>query len=173
MDFFTEYIIKQKKSPKVYLAAAGMVLLTLIVWYFSLYFLANPMFSGIVGLLDAGMVYFTYIIITNFDVEYEYIATNTDLDIDRIIHRRKRKRIASLRLNEIELMAPVGYAEFKHEENGSFKNVYMAAISADHPDAYYIIYEKNGERNKLIFNPTEKIIEYSQRMAPRKVFKKA
>ena len=173
MDFFTEYIIKQKKSPKVILAALGMVLLTLIVWYFSLYFLANPMFSGIIGLIDAGMVYISYIVITNFNIEYEYIATNTELDVDKIINRRKRKRVASFRLSEIELMAPVGYAEFKHEENGNFKNVYMAAISENHPDAYYVIYEKNGERNKLIFNPTEKIIDYAKKIAPRKVYVKA
>ncbi|MBQ8526031.1 MAG: hypothetical protein IJ460_04875 [Clostridia bacterium] len=173
MDFFTEYIIKQKKSPKVILAAVGMVLLTLIVWYLSLFLIANPMFSGIAGLLDAGMVYFTYVVITNFNIEYEYIATNTDLDIDKITNRRKRKRVASLRLNEIEIMAPVGYAEFKNEENGTFKNVYMAAICENHPDAYYIIYEKNGERNKLVFNPTDKIIEYAKRIVPRKVYTKA
>ena len=173
MDFFTEYIIKQKKSPKVILAALGMILLTLIVWYLSLFLLSNAALSGIVGLIDAGMVYVSYIVITNFNIEYEYIATNTDLDVDKIINRRKRKRIASFRLTEIELMAPVGYAEFKHEENGNFKNVYMAAISADHPDAYYIIYEKNGERNKLIFNPTDKIIEYAKRIVPRKVYTKA
>lgn len=173
MDFFTEYIVKQKKSPKVYLAAVGMVFLTLAVWYFSLILLASPVFSGIAALLDMGVVYVSYIVITSFNVEYEYIATNTDLDVDKIINRRKRKRIASLRLNDIELMAPVGYKEFANEENGTFKNVHMAAISADHPDAYYIIYEKNGERNKLIFNPTEKIIEYAKRISPRKVYVKA
>ena len=173
MDFFTEHIVKQKKSPKVILAAAGMVLLTLIVWYFSLILIANPLLSGIGGLIDMGMVYFTYIVITSFNIEYEYIATNTELDIDKIINRRKRKRILSLRLSEIELMAPVGYSELLSQENGNFAKVHMAAIEQNHPDAYYIIYEKNGEKNKLIFNPTDKIIEYAKRMATSKVYIKA
>ena len=120
-----------------------------------------------------GMVYFTYIVITSFNIEYEYIATNTELDIDKIINRRKRKRILSLRLSEIELMAPVGYSELLSQENGNFAKVHMAAIEQNHPDAYYIIYEKNGEKNKLIFNPTDKIIEYAKRMATSKVYKKA
>lgn len=173
MDFFTEYIIKQKKSPKVWLAVFGMLVAILAVWFFSMPFLASPALSGIVGLLDAGIVYVAYIVITNFNIEYEYIATNTDLDVDKIINRRKRKRVCSFRLSEIELMAPVGSAEFKGDENSTFKNVYMAAISAEHPDAYFIIYEKNGERNKLVFNPTEKIIEYAKKISPRKVHTKA
>ena len=172
MDFFTEHIIKQKKSQKVIFAAIGMILLTVAVWYFTLPFTVIPLLAGIIGFLDAGMVYATYIVITNFNIEYEYISTNTDLDIDKIVNRRKRTRVASLRLNSIELMAPVGYSDFRNEENGTFNKVIMAAISADHPDAYYIIYEQNGTRTKLVFNPTDKMIEYAKRISPRKVYTK-
>lgn len=173
MDFFTEYIIKQKKSPMLWLAVPGMVIAILAVWLLTLPFLASPVLSGIVSLLDAGIVYVAYIVITNFNVEYEYIVTNTELDVDKIINRSKRKRVCTLRLSEIELMAPVGSAEFKSDENSMFKNVYMAAISANHPDAYFVIYEKNGEKNKLIFNPTDKILEYAKKISPRKVHTKA
>ena len=172
MDFFTEYIIKQKKSPFVYIAAVGMVIATLLVWMLTLPFLGVAAISGLVGLVDVGMVYLSYIVITNFNIEYEYIVTNTDLDVDKIINRRKRKRVISVRFSDMELMAPVGYPDFRAEENGTFAKVHMAAKSADDPEAYYIITDTNGTRVKLIFNPTQNMVDNAKRIAPRKVYTK-
>ncbi len=172
MDFFTEYIIKQKKSPFVYIAAVGMVIATLLVWMLTFPFLGVAAISGLVGLVDVGMVYLSYIVITNFNIEYEYIVTNTDLDVDKIINRRKRKRVISVRFSDMELMAPVGYPDFRAEENGTFAKVHMAAKSADDPEAYYIITDTNGTRVKLIFNPTQKMVDNAKRIAPRKVYTK-
>ena len=41
-----------------------------------------------------------------FNVEYEYIVTNGELDIDRIIARRGRKRMINIKTNAYELIAP-------------------------------------------------------------------
>jgi len=165
MDFFTEIIIKQKKSPMVYLATLGMILATLVVWMFSLTLMAIPALSGIVGLLDVGIVYLSYYVISGFNVEYEYIATNTDLDIDKITNRRKRKRIISLRLNEIDILAPIE----NDRGNQSEAKVINAARSKDDPDAYYIIANKNGQKTKIIFNPNEKMVENAKRFYPERV----
>lgn len=172
MDFCTEYIIKQKKSPLVYLAGAGMVVATLLVWILTLPFLGVAALSGLIGLVDAGMIYLSYIVITSFNIEYEYIVTNTYLDVDKIINRRKRKRIISVNFSKMELMAPVGFPDFRAEENGNFAKVYMAAKSADDTNAYYIITDDKGGRTKLIFSPTEKMVENAKRIAARKVYTK-
>ena len=160
MDHFTEYIVKQKTSKIKILVTMGMIIAVLAVWILSLAFASIPIISSLVILIDAGAVY---------NIEYEYCVTNGDMDVDKIINRRKRKRITSLKFSDIEIMAPVGYEQFKNEENGEFAEVIMAAISPDHPDAYYIIYDNNGKRTKLIFNPTQKIVEIAKVFAPRKV----
>ncbi|UKI37385.1 MAG: DUF6106 family protein [Clostridiales bacterium] len=49
-------------------------------------------FSSFVLLIDAGVVYGAYILITHFNVEYEYILTNGDIDIDKIIAKKKEKK---------------------------------------------------------------------------------
>ena len=165
MDFFTEVIIKQKKSPLVYLATLGMILATLVVWAFSLTLMGVPALSGIVGLLDVGIVYLSYYVISGFNIEYEYIATNTDIDIDKIVNRRKRKRIISLRLSEIDTLAPI---ENDRNNSGETK-VINAARSKNDPDAYYIITSKNGQKTKIIFNPNEKMIENAKRFYPERV----
>lgn len=169
MDHFTEYIVKQKTSKIKILVTMGMIIAVLAVWILSLAFASIPIISSLVILIDAGAVYGAYFVITSFNIEYEYCVTNVDMDVDKIINRRKRKRITSLKFSDIEIMAPVGYEQFKNEENGEFAEVIMAAISPDHPDAYYIIYDNNGKRTKLIFNPTQKIVEIAKVFAPRKV----
>lgn len=165
MDFFTETIIKQKKSPMVYLATLGMILATLIVWVFSLALMSIPALSSLVGILDVGIVYLSYYVISGFNIEYEYIATNTDLDIDKIVNKRKRKRIISLRLSDIDILAPVENAR----ENSGQTKIINAAKSKNDPDAYYIITSKNGQKTKIIFNPNEKMIENAKRFYPERV----
>ena len=165
MDFFTEVIIKQKKSPLIYLAIIGMVIATVIVWAFSLTLMSVSALSGIVALLDVGIIYLSYYVISGFNIEYEYIATNTDLDIDKIVNRRKRKRIISLRLSEIDILAPIE----NDRENSDKTKVINAARSKNDPDAYYIIINQNGQKTKVVFNPNEKMIENAKRFYPEKV----
>ncbi len=172
MDFFTEHIIKQKKSNLKILAAIGMVIVTLAVWILTLPFTAIPMVSSIVVLVDAAVAYAAYLVITSFNIEYEYCITNSEMDVDKIINRKKRKRIASLKFTNIEIMAPVGDIRFENEENGEFASVIMAAISPDHPDAYYIVFDNDGKRTKLIFNPNRKMIETASVFAPKKVYER-
>ncbi len=172
MDFFTEHIIKQKKSKKVFLAAAGMVVLTLAVWILTFPFVVHPMLSSIVGLIDAAVVYASYVVISNFNIEYEYCVTNNEMDVDKITNRKKRKRITSVKFADMEIMAPCGDSRFAREENATFAQVHMAAKSADDPDAYFIIYEEGGKRTKLVFNPTQKMIDSAKFFAPRKVNEK-
>ena len=172
MDFFTEYIIKQKKSNFKILAAAGMIILTIAVWLITLPFSVLPLASSFIVLIDAAVAYGAYLVITSFNIEYEYCVTNSEMDVDKIINRRKRKRIVTLKFTGIEIMAPVNDSRFRDEENGEFADVIMAAISPDHPDAYFIIFEKDGKRTKLIFNPSEKIVETAAVFAPRKVYER-
>ena len=131
-----------------------------------------PIVQTFVVLVDAALVYGTYLVVTSFNIEYEYCVTNSEMDVDKIINRRARKRVTSVKFTSIEIMAPVGDSRFADEENGEFNSVIMAAISHDHPDAYFVIYEKDGKRTKLIFNPTHKMIEIATVFAPRKVYER-
>ena len=103
MDIFCEYIVKVKRSPLEILISVLGVFLAAILIFLSLGLLSTA-FSSFVLLIDAAIVYGVYILVTHFDVEYEYIFTNGDLDIDKIIAKRKRKRMFSLSVKEFELL---------------------------------------------------------------------
>lgn len=172
MDIFTEHIIKQKKSKFQLLATLGMIVVTIAVWVLTLPFTIYPIVQSVVVLADAAFAYLTYLVATSFNIEYEYCITNSDMDVDKITNRKKRKRIATIKLSKIEIMAPVGDIRFENEESGEFADVIMAAISPVHPHAYYVIFDNNGKRTKLIFNPNQKMIDAAKTFAPRKVYER-
>lgn len=172
MDHFTEYIIKQKKSKFQILATIGMVILAVAVLVLTLPYTVYPIAQTVIVLIDAALIYGIYLVATSFNIEYEYCVVNSEMDVDKITNRKTRRRITTVKFKNIELMAPVGDSRFTDSENGEFAKVIMAAISPDHPDAYFVIYEKDGKRTKLIFNPTHKMIEIATVFAPRKVYER-
>ena len=91
MDIFVEQIVKKKFGPKDYAIVAGVVLLGLIIVVLSMMFLYG---IALIALILVG--FGAYYIITSRSLEFEYSITNGDVTIDRIIYRRKRKRVISI-----------------------------------------------------------------------------
>ena len=160
MDVFCEYIVKVKKNPVELTISALGIILAVILLGFSLFFLFTP-FSSFVLLIDAGVVYGAYILITHFNVEYEYILTNGDIDIDKIIAKRKRKRVLSFSTKEFEIVAP-----YKQGENST--NV-LDLGTRNYENAYYAVFSKDGQKKTLVFNPPQKMIEAMKTYSPRTV----
>ncbi len=160
MDVFCEYIVKVKKNPAELTISALGIILAVILLGFSLFFLFTP-FSSFVLLIDAGVVYGAYILITHFNVEYEYILTNGDIDIDKITAKRKRKRVLSFSTKEFEIVAP-----YKQGEN--YTNV-LDLGTRNYENAYYAVFSKDGQKKTLVFNPPQKMIEAMKTYSPRTV----
>jgi len=65
--------------------------------------------------------------------------------------------------------AKVGDEEFKAQENDNFTRVIDASSHSKTYDEYYAVFFKNGQKIKLIFNPTQKMIDVFKFYAPRVV----
>ena len=99
MDRFSEQLTPKVSTGKDMflrgcLIAAAMAIIGALVYFLGLFFgmwlvavcLSGTVIWGLVWLLQGTFV------------EYEYIVTNDDLDIDKIIGRRKRKRLITVSL---------------------------------------------------------------------------
>ncbi|MBE7038107.1 MAG: hypothetical protein E7404_04300 [Ruminococcaceae bacterium] len=161
MDIFCEYIVKVKRSPIEILISVFSVLVAAILIFMSLALLSTP-FSSFVLLIDAAIVYGVYILITHFNVEYEYILTNGELDIDKIIAKRKRKRMFSMNVKEFEVLEPV-------EQNKTYANILDCSTRTNSVDVYYAIFSKDNKRQTLIFNPPQKMLENMKQYSPRTI----
>lgn len=170
MDIFLEYIVIRKKSAFDIFKAGSILLLTLFVLYFSLILYAVPMLSTFALLIDAGIIYLGWLGITSINIEYEYSVTNGAVDIDKIINKRKRKRVIAFKVSETEIIAPVNAPEHAGIFNSEFAKVIDASTRKNPETLYFAVVLTDAGRTKVLFNPPEKMIEAFRVYGPRKVF---
>lgn len=161
LDYFTEYIVKRKRS------GTDIALTVLIVFGAVIVFLALCYIGLITGLMQillllaAGALWGAYILIGKFSIEYEYIVTNGEMDIDKIMQRRKRKRIITVPAKNIRSIEPV------RVDNTVYKQVIDASKNDKNAtDTYMLITEDNI---KILFNPSEKMLKIFAKFRPQSV----
>ncbi len=169
MDTFLEKLVAKKKTMTDHLITAGVIIGSILL---ILVVMAIPLLAqlGMSPLVAAGILYLAFRIITSRNIEYEYIVTNGDLDIDKIISKRKRKRIFSANCKEFDIVSPVKSNSFSQSVQ-SIRNRIDATSSIDSPDAYFITLNYKGERTLVIFEPSQKMLDNLRFYIPRKVMK--
>lgn len=167
MDVFMEKIVSKKKDFKDNLVVAGIIFGALIAILFVMNFKIIQQLQ--IGLfLMVGLVYLAYRLITSRNVEFEYVVTNGELDIDKIISQRKRKRIFSASCKEFDIIARVKSNSFSQSVQ-SIKNRIDASSSVDSPEAFFATLNYKGEKTLVIFEPDEKMLNNFKFFIPRKV----
>lgn len=167
MDIFCEYIVKHKKGIKDYLAALGCCLaacvLTLLFTVYSKYLFGFALF--LIVMAWWGAVY----LIKARNVEYEYILTNSEMDIDRIVARRKRKRMLTVNFRLIDICARVDDPEFKsvYENTANFAKIYDFSGDGASSAVYFVDFQNDSGRIRVLFQPNDKIKESLPIFNPR------
>ncbi len=171
MDIFSECMVKRKKKPSDYGFIALCIVGILLVLLLSLFFAGAHKYIGLIALfVTAALIYVLYNMIISTNLEYEYAFTNGSFDVDKIIAKKRRKHIVTLNARNIELMAPISHNDFsRYYENKEIKKI--AACSSKTDDGvYFILFDDNGKRTILLFNPNEEMLDGFKRLNPQKVF---
>ncbi|MGI6668645.1 MAG: DUF6106 family protein [Acetivibrionales bacterium] len=168
MDIFIEKLVTRKKTAGDIIIIAIIILMTVLLVFASLSIpVLYELNLGIV--LAAGFAYLGYRLVISRNIEYEYIVTNGDLDIDKIISKSKRKRIFSANCREFDIVSKVKSDDFSRSLRG-IKNKIDASGSIDSPDAYFITLNYKGEKTMVIFEPDRRMLDNFKVYIPRKVF---
>ena len=168
MDIFIEKLVAKKKTFTDSLINAGIILGTVILIMLS----ATVKVISQLGLglfIAVGLIYLAYRLITSRNVEFEYIVTNGDLDIDKIVSKRKRKRIFSANCKEFDIVSRVKSNSFSQSVQ-SIKNRIDASSSIDSPGAFFVTLNYKGEKTLVIFEPDDRMLNNFKMFIPRKVF---
>jgi len=168
-NVFIEKLIVKKKDAKDYLYTFGICIAGILVIVACPVLTRYIPFIGNLWLLIAtGVVYGVYRFITSRNIEYEYIVTDGDLDIDVIIAQRKRKRIFSANCKEFDVIAP--FKGQNHDSRlGNVTKQIKAVSSMGSKDVYFITLNYNGERTAVFFEPDDRILKAFKTFIPRKV----
>lgn len=162
MDVFVEQLVKKpsdgKSTALKILVAFGVVVISL----FCLYLMLIGIFIALFLILAA--IYGGIYLIQGFNAEYEYIVTNGDIDIDKIIAKRKRKRLITVKCSKIE-----DFGKLKDAPDVSGITIVEAGgISDDEAEDYYadLVHDSFG-KVRLVFTPTERTLEAITPFLPR------
>jgi len=170
MDIFNEWIISRKRVALDYLLIAGMILGGLIVIVGLVSFAANLGSFLLLAIVGVGFLVFKGIQSTN--IEYEYNVTNSELEIDKIIARRRRKRVTSVHSRTFEYFAPLTAENQSMFDGTDITKKIDAFSSLSSERICFAIYHKNNDKIRITFEPTEKMIDDFSRFVPRSAFKR-
>ena len=170
-DIFLEYLVKKKSKEDVLkqvLLIFGCVL-TLCAATFILIFV-YPRFIGLLPIIYGIVIYATVYIRRYYSIEYEYIFTNGQLDIDKILGKTRRKSVVSLLCKNIE--RATWRADKIRIICGSIsteREIIDTIFDPARRGKYYIDYTQGGKKYRLLFQPPEKILENMKRYNPRNI----
>lgn len=162
-DFYTEQLIKKRTDGKDIMKKAGLVVLTVISLIAVFLFPFAIIFPVIMIVADV-------ILFKRLDVEYEYIYINGDLDIDKVMHKEKRKHLFSANVKEMELLAPENAFQLKEFRESKFYD--YSSGDPNSKNRYVLVISRSGEVIKILFEPNADLVEGVYLLAPRKVVRK-
>ena len=158
---YTEQLIRQRATSQTKLKRLALIagFSVMIIATFAIPMLFTFTFA---------YALFLFYIWKRFDLEFEYIYYNGDIDIDVIKGMIKRKRMFSVNVKTLEVLAPSGHIELQQ-----YSNLKTYDCSSNRGNKTYEMVFMKGERKvKVIFEPKEEILQGMRMFAPRKVFLK-
>ena len=167
MDIFIEKIVARKKTTKDKFSVVGVIFLALIL-FFALGFLPDTV-QTFTPLIIAAIAYGAYYLIKSKNIEYEYAVTNGEIDVDKIISQKRRKRLLSTHCKNFEILARVKSTHY-NDNYAKIQNKIFAGSTMDSDDLYFAVFQHNNKRTILYFEPSDKMIKAFRRFIPGKMY---
>ncbi len=161
-DRFTEHLVKKvptsQENTKKILMILGAVILVI-----GTAFLAVATGWLIVLTLTIGVIYGAYYLLSGLGIEYEYTFTNGELDVDKIMGKRKRLRLVTVDASKFE-----AFGELTNDVADRPNATLILCSDNTGEGEYYadLTTEEYGE-TRLVFTPSEKMVSYIEEALPR------
>ena len=175
MDVLVETLVRRKLTAEDK-KKVKLIFFTIIFSSFLLVLVVPIllMSQGIAYLSTASMLLFGVVLflcyreLKKMQLEFEYIITGTNLDIDKIIDKKKRLRLISFDLKTVE-----GIGIYKHNFEGqAFEKVIHAERDLRGENNYFItLNHPKYSRVLIVFTPDERMIDGLKKTLPRSLLR--
>ena len=161
-ETYVECLVKHKSSVALNILKWVLIMVTSFFGFMGVLGAIVPFVIAIVtGIL-------AYIVSLSADLEYEYLYLDRDLYIDKIMNQTRRKRIETIGVDRIEIIAPIKSHHLDSYRNRKLKTTDYSVGEELQPDERYVMYY-NGNR-RIILSPSPELLKAIKTVAPRKVF---
>lgn len=161
-DTFYEQIVVRKRSIYDHLSIVLAVIFALILIFLSIISF-NPLILVILIILGFASYHFK---IPNTRLEFEYSILNSEMNIDMIINKAKRKSIKTFDIKSTKLLTKKGSPALK-EYIGTKQFNYSS--NDESMDTYIIITSNNNTNEAYIMNLDEQMLTMIRNYIPRQV----
>lgn len=179
-DFFSEQLIKKEFSEDDRRKKFRIIVVTMVASIFIWQLCAtasntNPnlgaAFILLAVILIGCAVVFAYVKIAELNAEFEYSYTENTFDVDIIKNRSKRKRVLSVNVAEIELMAHID----DKEHLSMYENLPLANYGSGEilGNTYVFVAAYKGKRKRFVIEPNKHMLHaFYNDLTPVRMFRK-
>jgi hypothetical protein len=101
-------------------------------------------------------------------IDYEYIYVDGQIDFDRITGKSKRKTMIRIDFEQVEIMAPSDSSALDSYKNMQLEKRDFSSLSKD-SKPYVIIASSDNKKMRIIFEPSEKMVDIIKQKNARKL----
>ncbi len=164
-DVFKEQLVEKQKNSKdtmkkVGIGVAGVILIFIVTML--------PLVQNFLLPIGAAIIWVMVILIRRYNIEYEYIFTNGELDVDKIMNRSKRKRAFSIDVRKFNVFVKADHADAPREISQSAKVLDFSSGTVNE-NTYYAVFEHEGKKTQMIIEPNETLFDSIKMYIPRKI----
>ena len=157
---YAESSVKKKVTTADNMKKVGLIALTVLCLMGSVLHLLIL----IVGMAMVGVCFF---LIPRFNIMYEYIFCDGQMDFDKIMGGAKRKNLLRVDFDKVVAVAPANSQALDGYRHDKVKVYDFSSLEPDHKK--YGLVTKEGDQSILVyFEPDEKMVEVIKKKDPRK-----
>ncbi len=162
-DVYVEQLVTVQKTSKDYLLFSATCVFAGAI---SLAILTFAFMAGlpILSLVAAAIIYGASKIISGIGVEYEYIFTNGDLDIDKITGKSNRKRLITIDCTELIKVKKV---ERGYKQKDDCEMLLNYSSPADEYVYAFTFRHKSAGKVRVILSANDEILAAAKTAIPR------
>lgn len=165
-DVFKEQLVQMKMSKKASAQRSIIWVVTVLV-SITVFIFFGPLLASLAILgLGWGALFLT----SKLKKEHEYMLTNNELDIDVIYNKERRKKVLTIDLKKIDIMASIKDERHKDSLERAQKTLNLSDGEGT-KDTYGVVYAHNGELTKILITPNEEMLTLIYKQAPHKVMR--
>ncbi len=140
----------------------ALMMLQVVLYTFDIFTIVTTLVSGALAIL-------LFIYKDRLKLEYEYTFTNGSLDFAKVFRSAKRKELGSMTVANVSACGHVAHQSFHRflsMKDVKKKNWF---INRD-GNLFYFYYVKENEKNMIIIEPSEEMVEMIKRYLPAGVY---
>ncbi|MEI6603160.1 MAG: DUF6106 family protein [Clostridia bacterium] len=167
MDGPIEKLVTRKRDIVDYLSIVLVVIAAVLIQITTLFF---SFLINYIAIIFAALLFLCTKFAMLKNIEFEYSYFDGDMEIDKIINMKKRKRVTLVSVKDMEAFGVQN--AFATLQKKPEEIVYCCA-TPDAPGNYFFIANYNSKRTAFFFEPNDQMIHDIIRRIPNKILRGA